>query len=129
MLFPLEEQIRPRATQIDNLWAPITILLQASTLEAIKCVTDAFATTHDALILIVSERALVANTYESGRSHVGVADGAFAVTFVAEAADGDTGLLAAHYEIGVVTGHGCGGGCLGCGTFWASRRGGGRAKL
>lgn len=105
MLFPLEEQIRSRATQIDNLRTPIAILLQAGTLEAIKGVTNPFPATDDAFVLVVAERAFVADAYEGGGPHVGVTDGTFAVTFVAEAADGDAGLLAAHYEIGVVTRH------------------------
>ena len=55
------------------------------------------ATAHDALVLVVAKGAFVADADEGGRAHVAVADGAFAVAFVAEAADGDAGLLAAHY--------------------------------
>jgi hypothetical protein len=47
------------------------------------------AAAHDTLVLIVAERALVADSYESGWANVGVADWAFAVALVAEAADGD----------------------------------------
>ena len=72
----LVKQIRPTTTQIYNLRAPIAVLLQARALEAVKGVRDAFATADDAFILVVAEGALVA-----------------------EAADGDAGLLAAHYEI------------------------------
>ncbi|KGQ01046.1 hypothetical protein PAAG_12239 [Paracoccidioides lutzii Pb01] len=116
MLFPLEEQIRPRATQINNFRASIAILLQTRTLETIKGVTDPFASTHNAFILVVAERALIADTHKRCGPHVGIADGTFTVAFVTETADGDAGLLATHYEIGVVAGHddGCGGGG-GCG--------------
>ena len=38
-------------------------------------------------------------------AHVGIADGTFSVTFVAQTADRDAGLLAAHDKIGVVTRH------------------------
>ena len=54
-------------------------------------------TAHDALVLVVAKGALVADADEGRGAHVAVADGAFAVAFVAEAADGDAGLLAAHY--------------------------------
>ena len=95
----LVKQIRPTTTQIYNLRAPIAVLLQARALEAVKGVRDAFATADDAFVLVVAEGALVANAGKGGRAHVGVAYGAFAVALVAEAADGDAGLLAAHYEI------------------------------
>ena len=52
---------------------------------------------HDALVLIIAKGAFVADADEGRGAHVAVADGAFAVAFVAEAADGDAGLLAAHY--------------------------------
>ena len=53
-------------------------------------------TAYHALILIVAKGAFVADTDECCGSHVAIADGAFAVAFVAKAADGYTGLLAAH---------------------------------
>jgi hypothetical protein len=49
------------------------------------------------LVLVVFEGALIADAREGGRSSVAIADGAFAIAFVAEAADGDayeTTLLA-----------------------------------
>ena len=107
MLFPLVKQIRPRASQINNLRTPIPILLEARTLEAIKRITDPLTTADDAFVLVVAKGALVADAHEGCGADVGVADGAFAVAFVAEAADGDAGLLAAHDEIGVMAGHCC----------------------
>lgn len=89
----------PRTTQIYNLGTPIAILLQPGALEAVKGVGDALPATDDALVLVVAEAALVADADEGGGPDVGVADGAFAVALVAEAADGDAGLLAAHDEI------------------------------
>jgi hypothetical protein len=99
--FLLIKQIRPRAPQINNLRTPIPILLEPRTLKTIKRVADALAPADDTFVLVVSERTLVAYADERGRPHVRVADGAFAVAFVAQAADGDTGLFAAHYEIAV----------------------------
>lgn len=101
----LVEQIRPRTSQIDNLRAAIAILLQTRTLEAVERVTDPLTTAHDALVLVVTKGALVADADQSRWTHVGIADGAFAIALVAEPADGDTGLLSAHNEIGVVAGH------------------------
>lgn len=89
----------PRTTQIYNLRAAISVLLQAGALKAVEGVRDALAAADDALVLVVAERALFADADERGGPHVGVADGAFAVTFVAETSDGDAGLLAAHDEI------------------------------
>lgn len=55
------------------------------------------STAYHALILVIAKGAFVADTDEGCRAHVAVADGAFAVAFVAETTDGDAGLLAAHY--------------------------------
>lgn len=101
----LIKQIRPRTSQVYNLRTPIPILLQTRTLEAIEGIADSLATAHNALILVVSEGAFVADADEGGWAHVGIADGAFAIAFVAETADGDAGLFAAHDEVGVVAGH------------------------
>ena len=92
----LVEQIRPRTTQIDNLWTSVPVLLEARTLEAVEGVGDALAAADDALVLVVAEGAFVADAGERGRADVRVAYGALAVALVAEAADGDARLLAAH---------------------------------
>lgn len=96
-----ETHVCPRTTEIDNLGASIAVLLQARTLEAVEGVRDPLTTAHDALVLVVPEAAFVADADEGRGAHVGVADGTLAVAFVAQAADGDAGLLAAHYEIAV----------------------------
>lgn len=51
------------------------------------------------LILVVSEAALIADTHQSCRSHVGIAHGTFAIALITKTADGDARLLAAHNEI------------------------------
>ena len=93
----LVEQIRPAAPEIDNLRTPVPVLFQSGALEAIECVADALAAADDTFVLIVAERALVADAHKRGGPDVRVTDGAFAVAFVAQTADGDAGLLAAHY--------------------------------
>ena len=95
----LVKQIRPRASQIDDFRTSISVFLQPRTFKAVEGVGDALTTANDTLILVVAERTFVADTGEGGWSYVGVADGAFAVALVAEAADGYAGGFAAHDEI------------------------------
>ena len=103
----LVKQIRPRTPQIDNLRAPIPILLQTRAFEAVKGIADAFAATHNTFVLIVAEAALVADARDGSGPDVRVAHGAFPVAFVAETADGDARCFAAHDEIRVVARHVC----------------------
>lgn len=72
---------------------------------AVEGVADALAAADDALVLVVSEAALVADAHQRRGPHVRVADGALAVALVAEPADGDACLFAAHDEIWVMAGH------------------------
>jgi hypothetical protein len=104
----LVEQIRPATAQIYNLGAAIPVLLQAGAFEAVEGVGDALATADDAFVLVVAEGAFVADAGEGRGAHVGVADGAFSVALVTEAADGDAGLFAAHDQVGMVARHGDG---------------------
>ena len=92
----LVKQIRPTTSQIDNLRTPVPILLQPRTLEAVECVRNPFAAAHDAFVLVVAETAFVADADKGRGPYVAVAYGAFAVAFVAEAADGYAGGFAAH---------------------------------
>ena len=113
----LVEQVGSRRAQVYDLRAPVAILLEPRTLEAVESVRYALtmmvstgttniraggtylATADNTLVLIVTKGALVAYPHQRCRSHVAVADGAFAVAFVAETTDGDARLLAAHYEV------------------------------
>ena len=62
--------------------------------------SDAYlAAANDTLVLVVAKGAFVADSDECSGAHVAVANGTFAVAFIAEAADGYARLLAAHYEI------------------------------
>ncbi len=62
---------------------------------------DPLPATDHALILIVAERALVADADKRSRSHITIADRTFTITFVAEASDGYARLLPAHHKIAV----------------------------
>ena len=104
----LVKQIRPRRAEVDDLGTPITVLFEARALEAVEGVADAFAAADDALVLVVAKGALVADAHERGRAHVRVAHGALAVALVAQPAQRNAGLLAAHDEVGMVAGHGFG---------------------
>lgn len=103
--FLLIEQICSRTSQIYDLWTAIPILLQPRAFKAVECVADTLPAADDTLVLVVAEGAFIADPDEGRRSDVGVADGAFAIALVAETADCDAGLLAAHYQIGVMTRH------------------------
>ena len=54
------------------------------------------ATAYNALVLIVSKGALVADSGKRGWTDIAVANWTLPVTFVAEASDGNACLLAAH---------------------------------
>ena len=82
----LVEQISSTRSQVDDLRTPIPIFLQSCTLEAVKGIADPLAAADDALVLVVAERAFIAYAREGGRTDIGIADGAFAVAFVAQAA-------------------------------------------
>ena len=101
----LVEQIRPRATEIYNLRTSVSILLQPCAFKAVECIRYSFTTADNAFILVVAERAFVADSHERSRTDVGVADGTFAVAFVAETADGDARGFAAHDEIWMMARH------------------------
>lgn len=93
----LVEQIRPRTAQIDDLRTPIPILLQSRTFETVKGVRDTLSATDNTFILVVAKGAFITDTDERCRAHVAIANGAFAVTFVAETTDCYAGLLTTHY--------------------------------
>jgi hypothetical protein len=97
----LVEQIRPRTTQIYNLRTSVSILLQTRTFEAVESIGDTFTAADDTLVLIVAEGAFVTDASEGRRTHVGVADGTFAVALVTETTNRYSCLFATHYEIPV----------------------------
>ena len=78
----LVEQISPTTTQIYNLRASIAIFFQTRALEAVEGVRNTLTTTHNTLVLVIAEGALVANTGQRCRTHVGVADGTLPVALV-----------------------------------------------
>lgn len=98
-VFLLIKQVRPATPQIDNLRTPIPILFQPRTLEAIKCIGDAFSTANYAFVLVVAERAFVADADKGCGAHVAVTNRTFAVAFVAQTAHGNARLFTAHDEI------------------------------
>ena len=116
-IFLLVEQIRSRTAQIDNLRTPIPIFLQPRTFETVESVRDALfplplasirppregreeaylSATDNTFILVVAKGAFVTDTDKCCGTHVAIADGAFAVTFVAETTDCYAWLLTTHY--------------------------------
>lgn len=57
------------------------------------------STANHTLVLIVPEAAFIADADEGCRTNVGIADGAFAIAFIAKSTDGNARLLATHNEI------------------------------
>lgn len=80
-LFTFIKQIFTAGTQIDNLRTPITVVFQTCAFEAVERITDAFLTTDEAFIAVVSERAFVACSHECRGANVRVANDAFAIAF------------------------------------------------
>ena len=95
----LVEQVRPRATQVNNLGTPIPIFLQSCTFEAVECVRNSLTTTYYTFVLVVAERAFVTDPDQCCRPDVGVAHRAFAVALVAKPADRNAGLFSAHDQV------------------------------
>jgi hypothetical protein len=77
------------------------VLLLLHALLAVVRVADPGTPAHDAAPLERAVVALVAELHLHMRPHVRVADDALAVALLAEAADGDAGLLAAHNKVRV----------------------------
>lgn len=93
----LVKQIRSRTSQINNLRTPISVLLEARAFKAVESVGNAFSTAHHTFVLIVAKGAFVTYTDKGSWANIAIAYRAFAVAFVAEAANSYARLLAAHY--------------------------------
>ena len=93
------------ATQVDNLGAAIPIFLHLSTLLAIVGITDSWSTADRASPLEASEVALVTNLDQSAWAHIGVTYNTLAVTLLAKAANGHSGLLTAEDQVRVMLSH------------------------
>jgi len=102
----LVEEIRPRTSQVDNFGATIAVLFQSCAFKAIKRIRNTLPTTYNTLVLIVPKRALIAYADQSSGSNVAVANGALAITFVAQTANSNAGLLTAHHKIRMMARHG-----------------------
>lgn len=96
VLLSLVEEIRFSTTQIDNLGAPVSILLQLSALLAVVGIRDPDPTTDNASSLERSVVALITYPHKRARAHVGITYHAFAIIFLAQPSDGDSWLLTAH---------------------------------
>jgi len=96
-VFFLIEEIGPGAAEVDDLGAAVAVLLEARALEAVEGVADPLAAADDALVLVVAERALVADAHQRRRPHVAVAHRTLAIALVAQPSDRDPRLLAAHH--------------------------------
>ncbi len=105
VLLPFIEQVRLRATQVDDLGTSVPVLLLHGALLAVVGVGDAGAAADNAAPLVAPVVALVADTHQRAWAHVGVANDAATVALLTKATDGHAGLLAAEDQVGVVLGH------------------------
>jgi len=105
ILFPLVEQIRFRTAQVHDLRTPVSILLTLGALFTVERVTDPRAAADNASTLVTPVVALVTYLHQVLRPHITVADHALAVAFLAQPANGDSWLFAAHDQIRVVLRH------------------------
>ena len=60
---------------------------------------DYLTTTDNAFVLVISKRALIADSYKRSRPNVAVAYRALSVTLITEASNRNSRLLAAHDKI------------------------------
>ena len=97
--FLLIEQVCPTTTEIDDLRAAVSILLQSGALEAIKGITDSFSSANYTFVLIISKRAFVAYADERCWAHVAIAHRTLPIALVAQTADRYAGLFAAHDQV------------------------------
>jgi len=86
----LVKQVGSRGSQVYDLWASISVLLQSGTFEAVECVRDPLSSAYYTLVLVISKTTFIADAYEGCGSDVGIANRAFAVALVAETSDGNT---------------------------------------
>lgn len=105
IFLPLIEEVSLRAPQVDNLRAPVPILLLLRALFAVVGVRDPNPTTNYTTALERAVITLVTYAYERARPHIRIADHAFSVALLAQAANGDARLLSAHDEVWVVLCH------------------------
>jgi hypothetical protein len=105
VLLALVEEVGLGATEVDDLGAPVPVLLLLRALLAVVGVRDAHAAADDAPPLERPVVALVADADQRARPHVRVADDALAVALLAQPPDGDAGLLPAHDQVRVVFRH------------------------
>jgi len=105
VFLPLIEQISFGTAEVDNLRTAISVFLLLRALLAVIGVGDAETSTNNAPALVGAVVTLIANSHQGARSHVGIANHALPVVFLAQAADGNPWLLPAHNQIRMMLRH------------------------
>ena len=94
----LEMSIQLIATNVQDPRTAIFVFPQATALPAIKCITDPdIQVANDAIFSLFTERAIFTYSNLPFGPHVGVANGAFAITFFTEKTCLYARLLQTHY--------------------------------
>ena len=102
ILFPFIKQICFRGSQIDNLWAAVSVFFLDGAFLAVVGVRYSRAATNDTPALVRSVVALVADPDQSAGTNVGVADDASAVALFTQASDGHASLKYLDFRIFVM---------------------------
>jgi len=102
----LIEQVCPTCAQVHDLGAPITVFLQSRAFGTVIRVGDTRGAANNAPTAVGTKITFVTDADKCLRPNVRVADWAFSVALLAQAADSNTRLSPAHNQIGMVLGHG-----------------------
>lgn len=88
VFFAFIEEICLRASQIDNLWATISILLLDGALLTVISIGDSGASTDHTAPLIGAIVTLITYAHQGAGTHVGITDHTLAITFFTQSSDG-----------------------------------------
>ena len=94
-----EMDFQPRKSIKIYLWTTISVFFLNGTFLAIISVANSRTSTNDASSLVASIIALVANSDQSARPHIRVANDATAVTFFTQTTNGHPGLFTAKNQV------------------------------
>lgn len=118
VLLPLVEEVGFGTSEVDDLRTTVSVFFLDRALLAVVGVGNTRPAADHASSLVRAVVALVADSHQSARSHVGVAYDAFAVALLAKSPDRNTGLLPTEDQIRMMLCH-----ILMRGKFsWASGR-------
>lgn len=105
IFFPFIEQVSFGTPQVDNFGTPVPIFLLLGTLLAVVGIRYSHSSTDNTTTLKRSIVAFITNTDKGARTHIGIANHTFSVTFLTKASDCDSRLFPAHNQIRMMLSH------------------------